>query len=254
MDLSRTALVIAAHGDRGSVERNAVLRKHAASLREHAIFESVSYGVLNGEPALAAALREASLRHPQRILIYPFFMSGGYFVRKVLPERANEAGLSQPVHVLEPLGLDPALPDLLLRRSLAAALDAGFAPAQTRLIIAGHGSKLGRASAEATEAIADAVRDKAAFAKAITAFIEEPPFIADALAAEPSPAVIAGLFSGEGMHGHDDLGAAIAQASAPCVYTRPIGADPEIVALIKNAVLKAACNLADQPAEFGKIL
>ncbi len=234
-----TALVLAAHGDRGGFDRNAVLRRHASSLQERDLFKTVSYGVLNGEPALADALRGADKANADRMLIYPFFMSGGYFVQKILPERLREAGLATRARILEPLGLDPALPGLLLSRSLSTARDAGLDPAHTRLLIAGHGSKSGRASAEATEAVASAVRSKAEFAKVASAFLEEPPFIAEALRAEPEPAVVAGFFFGEGMHGHDDIPQAIEEAAVRCVYTRSVGNDPAIPALVEAAVRRA---------------
>jgi sirohydrochlorin cobaltochelatase len=238
-DLTRIAVVLAAHGDRGSVERNAVLRAHAARLRERNKIGAITHGVLNGEPALPKALQLAENIRPDLVLVYPFFMSGGYFVKKVIPERMASVALSRPVRALEPLGLDPALPDVLFRRSLETAAGAGLAPEQSRLLIAAHGSKIGRASAERTEAIAETVRAKASFYEVTTAFIEEPPFIADALRAADRPIIVAGLFSGDGMHGHDDLGEAMREATVPCVYTRPIGGDAEVSRLIEAAIERA---------------
>jgi sirohydrochlorin ferrochelatase len=237
-DLSRIAVVLAAHGDRGSVERNAVLRALAARLRDNARFGAIYCGVLNGEPALADAMREAERAGPDLILVYPFFMSGGYFVKKVLPERIAQAGIRRPHEILEPLGLDPALPGLLLRRSLQAASEAGFSTGQTRLLLAAHGSKIGRTPAETAEAIARAIRARSPFTEVTTAFIEEPPFIAESLRATALPTVVAGLFSGDGMHGHDDVGEAMKGASAPCAYTRPVGSDPEVATLIEALVLR----------------
>jgi sirohydrochlorin ferrochelatase len=239
-DSGRIALVLAAHGDRGGSDRNAVLRRHASSLRGRGRFEAVTFGVLNGQPPLVHALKVADGTSAARLVVYPFFMSGGYFVRKVLPERIGQVKLVLPVQILEPLGLDPSLPGLLLRNSLKAARDAAFEPKTARLVIAGHGSKFGRASAQATEAIADAVRSKAVFAKVTAAFLEEAPFITDTLKAENMPMVVAGFFSGEGMHGHDDVIEVIKMAAGPCVYTRPIGGDPDIPELIEAAVLNAA--------------
>jgi sirohydrochlorin cobaltochelatase len=231
-----TAIVIAAHGDRGSAERNAVLRCHAEALRLGGRFAYAGHGVLNGEPQIESVLKEAESAGAQRVLIYPFFMSGGYFAGKVLPQRILKASLAVPVTLLEPLGLNPALPPLLLRRSLDRAREAALAPENTRLIVAAHGSKFGRASAEAAEQVAEVVRRESPFYETVTAFIEEPPFIADALRSATQPVVVAGLFSGEGLHGHDDLDAAIQRAGAPCVYTRPIGGDPSIPGIIEAAI------------------
>jgi sirohydrochlorin ferrochelatase len=232
------ALVLAAHGDRGGADRNAVLRQHAARLRDNGVFKSVSYGVLNGEPGIVDVLTEADGTKAARILVYPFFMSGGYFAGKVLPERLAQARLTAPVRVLPPLGLDPALPELLVARSLDAAKNAGFEPAETRLLVAGHGSKIGRAPAAATEKVANAVRSRGQFRTVATAFLEEPPFLADALRAGNRPTVVAGFFVAEGMHGHDDVPGAIREAAIPCVYTRPIGSDPGIPALVQAAATK----------------
>ncbi len=235
-DLGRIAVVLAAHGDRGSSERNAVLRRHAENLKLRALFKAVTYGVLNGKPPLIDALGDADRVNADQVLVYPFFMSEGYFVKKILAERIEQSGVSAPVHILQPLGLDPLLPGLLGRRSVSAAQDGGLDPAQARLLIVGHGSKFGRASAEATEAIANKVRATSAFLKVTTAFLEEPPFVADALAAEKIPTVVAGFFSAEGMHGHDDVPDAIKAAGTFCVYTRPIGSDPGISKLIEAAI------------------
>ncbi len=238
-DFSQVAVLLAAHGDRGTAERNAVLRAHETRLRETRTFGWVGHGVLNGEPQFADALLEAGRSEPDLIVVYPLFMSSGYFVRKVMPDRIAASNLSVSVRVLEPLGADPALPALLLRRALQSAADASINPSRSHLLIAAHGSKIGRTPAEAAEAVAAAVRAVSPFALVQTAFIEEPPFIADLLREAKVPIIVAGLFSGDGMHGHDDVGRAIGEACVPCAYTRPIGGDPEVTALIEDSVIKA---------------
>jgi len=238
-DFSQVAIVLAAHGDRGSVERNAVISAHAARLREKKVFGWTGYGVLNGEPQLSGALLEADRARRALLLVYPVFMSGGYFVRTVIPSRIAPLSLSCPLRMLEPLGLDPALPGLLLRRALRTAGEAGIAPSDANLLIAAHGSKIGRASAETAEDIAAQLRAGAPFLDVSTAFIEEQPFIADSLRKAEKPTIVAGLFSGDGMHGHDDVARAMRSASVPCAYTRPIGSDPEVTALIEAAILRA---------------
>jgi sirohydrochlorin ferrochelatase len=238
----RAALVLAAHGDRGTAERNAVLRGIAQILADKGRFAAVFYGVLNGEPAVGEALRNAAAARPACVLVYPMFMSDGYFVKKVLPERIRVAA-SATVRLLNPLGLDPGLPEIILRRSLQSAKTAGFDPTEADLLLVGHGSKLGRASAEATEGVAQRLRAMAAFATVSTAFLEEEPFLEEAFARAERPLVVAGLFSGEGMHGHDDIPSAMERAAVPCIYTRPIGGDPAIAELIERAALGALSDL-----------
>ncbi len=241
MPAPEVALVLAAHGDRGSAARNAVLCRHASSLKDK--FRSVSFGVLNGEPRLGDALAEAECTDASLIVVYPFFMSGGYFVSVKLAREIERAKLAKTATVLPPLGHDPALPPLLLEHSVGIAKAAAYDPAVTRILIAGHGSKFGRASAEATEAAAEAVRRASPFAKVATAFLEEPPFLADMLQTEKMPAVVAGFFSGEGMHGHDDVPQIMEKSGVPCIYTRPIGSHPQIPMLIEAAVRKAIDHL-----------
>jgi sirohydrochlorin ferrochelatase len=238
-DFSKVAVVLAAHGDRGSTERNAVLSAHAARLRDKCVFASVSHGVLNGEPQLTDVLGAADSIRPELLLVYPFFMSGGYFAKSVIPSRIASVALSSPLKVLEPLGLDPALPGLLLRRALRTADESGFKAEESLLLIAAHGSKVGRASAETANAIAAQVRTEAPFASVATAFIEEPPFIEESLRETKVPAIVAGLFSGDGMHGHHDVTRAMQGASVPCAYTRPIGSDPEVTVLIETSIYQA---------------
>jgi sirohydrochlorin ferrochelatase len=239
----RVALVVAAHGDRGSADRNAALKAHTRRIGERNLFAGVFCGVLNGEPDLAKALREAEEASCERILVYPFFMSGGYFVDIKLRERIAAAKLCASVHVLRPLGLDPALAGLLLERSIHAACASGFEVGRTALLVGGHGSKRRGASAEATEAAARFMRTHSPFLEVATAFIEEKPLVCDTLARLSAPTVIACFFSGEGLHGGHDVPAAMRRARAPCVYTRPIGTDPAIAVLIEDAALAALANL-----------
>lgn len=227
-----TAVVLAAHGDRGGGFTNAALFAHRHALDAAARFLSVSAGVLKGAPALEDALADAQASGAGRIVIYPFFMADGFFVRTRLAERVSAANLQVRWEILPPLGIDPGLPGIILNRALAAAADAGFAPATTTLIVAGHGSKLGPASADATRAAAEAIADAAVFGAVTTAFLEEPPSIEEALRAARSPVVVSGFFSGEGMHAVDDVPYALANSRTRAIYAGPIGPDPAISELI----------------------
>lgn len=235
---ARAAVILAAHGDRGGRDRNAVLRRHADALRARGLFGAVGYGVLNGEPNLEKALHDVDSANAEFVLVYPFFMSSGYFVERVRA-RVAAARPARQVLLHAPFGLDPTLPALLFDRCLEAAREAEFDPATARLLVIGHGSKFGRASADATNSAAAAIAQRGVFLKVKTAFLEEPPFLAEALSAERIPTVAAGFFAAEGMHGHDDVPEAIATADVPCIYTRPIGSHPGIAALIETAAIDA---------------
>lgn len=229
-------ILIAGHGERGGNADNGVLlalRDRVATL----VAAPVEAGVLSGEPSIDHALQALARGGCERILVYPFFMSDGYFVRTVVPERLARCGVSLPWRVLPPLGLDIMLPALIRRRALAETVSAGWRPAKTRLLIVGHGSSKSRASAEATRVAADNVAMIKQFKNVETAFLEEPPYIADRVGREHGPTVIAGFFSAEGLHARDDIPAAIAWTGAR--YTGPIGAEPEIAEFVASAIRRA---------------
>lgn len=243
-DAADTALVLAAHGERGGARDNASLLSHRDALAARGIFQAVSAGTLRSDPDFDEALATGASSGAGRILVYPFFMSDGYFVRRVLAERITDAGVKVPVDVLGPLGCDPDLCALLLERAGASAAQAQFAPEATRLLVVGHGSKFGRESAEATEAMAEMVRGAGPFAYVETAFLEEPPMVTDALAGDQRQTVVAGFFSGDGMHAHDDVPAAIKETGANAVYTGAIGAHPRVPDLIMSAALASLAGAA----------
>ncbi len=233
------AVVIAAHGDRGGSTRNEGLAAHVAALAGTNRFASVSAGVLNGEPSLEDALTKADASGAKQIIIYPLFMSAGYFVKTVLADRVSAAGMKTPTGILQPFGLDNRVPLLMLENTLRAAKDAGLDPATTRLLVAGHGSKFGPENADSTKRAARSLSPHSPFARIETAFLEEAPFIADALGNYSGTSVVAGFFSGDGMHASDDIPEAIQQSGARALYSGPIGLHPRIPELIASTVHNA---------------
>jgi sirohydrochlorin ferrochelatase len=234
-----TAVVLAAHGDRGGAFANTALLAHRSLLADSGCFAVVTAGVLKGEPTLESALAEAKVSGASRVVVYPFFMADGFFVRTRLSERVAAAGLTGRWEIFPPLGVDPGLPDLMLTHAESAAAAAGFDPAATTLVVAGHGSKFGPASADATRAVASAIEDARVFASVTSAFLEEPPSIEEALRAATEPVVVSGFFSGDGMHAADDVPAAVAKSKVKAIYAGPIGGEPAVGALILSR-LRAA--------------
>ncbi len=232
------AAVLIAHGDRGGTAPNAALEAQAVAVRELTGLQ-IATGVLKGEPTLEQALKEAAQSGSERVAVYPLFMADGYFVQKV-GERIKAVGVMLEPVLLAPLGLDPGLPEILIQESLAAAAGRGFEPASTRLLVVGHGSKLGPASATATRKAAARAALARRFATVTTAFLEEEPFLEDALRTTAStPTVVCGFFFGNGMHAGEDVPEAIAETGAKAVYTGAIGNSPAVAPLIA-ASLRAA--------------
>ncbi len=235
----RISLVLAAHGDRGGDDPNRSLDGHAAALSLSQRFSFVGLGLLKGEPSLEHALHAAAGSGGE-VVVYPFLMAGGFFADKVLVRRVQEAGFEHRCRILAPLGSDPALPGLIADAACGRARAAGLAPETSTLLMVGHGSKLGPASRLATEAAAQAIRGLAAFASVATAFIEEPPRVADALSVLDGPVVVLGFLSGDGLHAGEDIPAAIAASGRCALYAGSAGTLPGLPALIEAAAFGGA--------------
>ena len=138
-------------------------------------------------PEALAALGDRTIH------VVPFFMEDGYFTRIAVP-KALAGG--QNLRFYPPIGTHPGMVDLIRNRI------AGHAPSD--IVLVGHGSAKSPGRRYA-------LHDHAEQLGARVAFLEEPPFLPDALAdaAGPSVAVI-GIFAGEGGHVRDDLPALIA--------------------------------------------
>lgn len=233
---AKHAAVLVAHGDRGGPAPNAALHAQTEAVRALTGLPIVTAGVLKGEPTLEDALAQAASSGAARISVYPLFMADGYFMRKVR-ERVEATGISSEPSILAPLGLDPALPDILVAEAAGIAPLRGFDPLSSRLLIVGHGSKLGPASANATRKAAARAALARRFASVTTAFLEEQPFLDDALAAAgQTPTVVAGFFFGDGMHGGEDVPDAIAETGANAIYTGAIGNSAAVAPLIAAAL------------------
>lgn len=248
-ETARVALLIAAHGERGEGATNDGVKAIAQSVSAHRLVAEVGVGFINGTPDIGEAF--AGLTAP-RIIVYPLFASSGYFTRDRLVQLLDEANSeSRNVEVLPPLGLDPGLPDLVLDRASQVARENGFAPEATSVILLAHGSRRNSASREATEQVARAIEGRAAFRSVGIALLEERPFLAEAMAPVLGPAVVVGMFSGEGMHGASDAPRLIAELNRKdVVYAGVIGNVSGIENLIARAVAEALRRTVIAAAEW----
>ena len=191
-------LLLVAHGQRRQAAANCRLAAPAARIAAQWPHILVEAAVLNGEPSLEQALTLAAGRKLRHLLVYPFFMSAGYIVKRMLHRHLADSAPTK-IAVMRPLGHQPGLPSLLLKESLRTADAAGFVPPQTRLLVVGHGSRLAREPPASTARIADSVRNSGIFAAVKPAFLEEQPLLRSELKNAGLPTVVAGFFSGEGV-------------------------------------------------------
>jgi len=236
-------LLIAAHGERSPDATNDGVRRIAQAVAAHRLVEEVAVGFINGTPAIGEAF--VTLTAP-KVMVYPLFASSGYFTRDRLVQLLDEANdEGRNVEMLPPLGLDPGLPDLVLDRATKIARANGFALEASTVILLAHGSRRNSASREATEQVARAIEGRAAFRNVGIALLEERPFMDEAMAAVEGPAVVVGMFSGEGMHGARDAPRLIAELCRnDVVYAGVIGNVAGIEDLVARAVAEAVRRAA----------
>lgn len=236
--VSQTALLLAAHGERRPDAGNEGVLRIAQGVSDRGLVSEVAVGFINGVPAIKDALDTIAAR---RIIVYPLFASSGYFTRDRLVQLLDEAnGQNREIQVLPPLGLDPGLPDLVAAFAGQAAREHGFALQACTVIFLAHGSRRNSASREATEHMVRAVEKLAAFQAVRIALLEERPFLDETAASVSGPAIVVGLFSGEGMHGARDAPKLIAELGREnIVFAGVIGGAPGIADLVARSVAEA---------------
>jgi len=143
------------------------------------------------------------------IYVVPNFISEGYFTKTVIP---REMGLEGPVTVrngktikyCEPAGNHPEMTALLMREARAVAPDA--APSETSLLIVGHGTGLNDNSATAAKHQVAEISKAGEYAEVLSAYMEEPPLIAewDTFTSQPNVVVVP-FFISDGLHSYQDI-------------------------------------------------
>ncbi|MGL9618630.1 CbiX/SirB N-terminal domain-containing protein [Bradyrhizobium sp. U531] len=232
------ALLLAAHGERRPDAGNEGAFQLARALASRSLVAEVAIGFISGTPGISEALETLTAR---RILVYPLFASSGYFTRDRLVQLLDEAkGDGRSIDMLPPLGLDPGLPDLLCDQAVACARDHGYAPEACTFVLLAHGSKRNPASRQATEQVAREIETRAACREVVVAFLEEQPSLEEAAQSIHGPAIVLGLFSGEGLHGAKDAPKLVARLGRPeVVFAGIMGSGPGIEDLVARAVVAA---------------
>jgi len=229
--LNRSAIIVS-HGQPSDPEpAEATLAAFAAEVGRALPDWQIASATLAKPGALEAAL-QGSGPHP---LIYPLFMTAGWFTGDELRKRLRD----RQADILPPFGLDPGLPDMtaeLLRDVMARE---GWQPSETRLFIAAHGSGRSRNSARDTQAFARALTGRMSFADIRIGFVEEAPYLADMAFDLGHQAICLPFFAAKGGHVLDDIPEALELADFKGVALEPIGTAPGVAALVARALTGA---------------
>ncbi len=106
------------------------LRAHAERLRVQGLSPLVAVGYLNySDPPFIDAVAECVAAGATRILVTPYFLIPGYFVKVDLPKAVAEAQARFPqvaFVVAQPIGFDERLADALIESAKAAVGPEGW--------------------------------------------------------------------------------------------------------------------------------
>jgi sirohydrochlorin ferrochelatase len=222
-------LLLMAHGERREGAENDAARRLASDLRARDLFAQVEIGFLRGEPTLAQALRRLG---GAEVVVYPLFMTDGHVARasrEQLRLHAQTGEGAQSLRLMAPLGLDPALADVIAERAAAAAARAGHYPGNVGLTLVAHGSSREGASRAAAQALVERLRMLGLFGHVDAAYLEEPPVLPDVLSNLDRPTILVGLFCGDGLHGGVDIPRAVETLERrDVVFAGNAGTWPEI--------------------------
>jgi sirohydrochlorin ferrochelatase len=104
-----------------------------------------------------------------------------------------------------------------------------------------HGSARDSASQVATDTLAARIGRLGLFADVRAAYLEQAPSLAETLSSSRAPAVVVGLFAGEGLHGGTDVVRIIAEAGrSDIAFAGNAGSWPEIAEIVVCAVERRA--------------
>ncbi|MDR3458222.1 MAG: CbiX/SirB N-terminal domain-containing protein [Verrucomicrobiae bacterium] len=214
-DLTGSTLVVLGHGTTLNDQSAAPVRQHAAELRRRKLFAEVREAFWKQEPQVNKVLAEITA---PRVFIVPMFISEGYFSTEVIP---TELGFSFPdnlklktndseLHYCLPVGSHDLMTTVILARAKEVVEKFPFPrapkPADTTLLIAGHGTGRNVNSRRAVERQVDLIRALNVFGDVGAVYMEEAPFIKDChLAARTRNLVVVPFFISDGLHAVEDI-------------------------------------------------
>jgi len=209
-DRNATALLIVGHGSTVNPDSSAPTLAHAAEIRRRRMFADVACAFWKEEPSLRDAVFLFDNPAIKDVYVVPNFISEGYFTQTVIPRelelngRKTKRANGQMWNYCEPVGNDPSMTDLLLKRAKEIAPDAP--EESTTLIIAAHGTDLNENSAVAAKREAAKIRQLDRYAAVLNLYMEEQPLISDWMKlTNTENVVVVPFFISDGLHSYEDI-------------------------------------------------
>lgn len=274
-DYSDAALVLVAHGSSVNADSATPAWRQAEELRRRGLFARVDAGFWKQPPSIRAVVEG---RTEPRVFVVPMMISEGYFTEQVIPRelgflaegeatfaRVQRRG-QQVWYYCEPIGTHAALAELLLAQARAVVTRHPFPrapePAETALLVAGHGTERNPNSRRAVERQVERLRQIGGYGEVHAIYMEESPRIGDGYGLTARRhLVVVPCFVSDGLHGNEDIPVLLGEPEATVRervrrgqppwrnpterqgkrvwYTGGIGSDPRIADIILERVHEA---------------
>lgn len=211
-----SALIIIGHGSTVNPDSSAPTFAHADEIRRRGVFGEVVCAFWKEEPSMRQVFYMIG---SDDVYVVPNFISEGYFTRRVIPRELELAGEitmrgAHTIKYCDPVGSHPHMTDLLLLRAREVA--PGVPPAQTSLLILGHGTSLNENSGVAVKEQVRRIAARGEYAEVFGVFMEEQPFITDWRKMVNQPNVVAvPFFVSDGLHSYQDIPVLLGIEAAP---------------------------------------
>ena len=172
--MSRSALILAAHGSDAEPEANARLSEFADRIAHRDLFDKVAIAFHRGEPTFATVLDQLDA---DEVTVVPVMTSDGYYCDEVLPRelRKNRRHTQIRLRITPPVGAHPDMVSLVERRARRLILDYNLAAEDVCVAVVGHGTPRHPRSRLATEQLAETLQRVVPCNEVLHAFLDEDP-------------------------------------------------------------------------------
>lgn len=249
ISLKEMALLVPGHGSTENFQSSQATRELAEDLRATGLFAEVHAAFWKEAPHYRDVFESVGCTE---VYVVPHFISEGYFTKQVIPRELGLRGRVTErdgfcIRYCDPVGSHPGMTDLLIERALEATK--GGDPAETSLLILGHGTGRNKDSAKAVSEQVEKIqlRDEG-FGEVLAVYLDEAPLLSDwHELSRFENVVLLPYFIAEGLHFSRDLpkmlGVESGVAEQPYEIrsrkvscAQPVGGDPAMVGFVIDQV------------------
>ena len=249
ISLTETALIVPGHGSTEDRQSSQATRDLVEELRQRGVFGEVYATFWKEEPHYREVFDSISCSD---VYVVPHFISEGYFTQEVIPRELELDGrMTQRdgfcIRYCDPVGSHPGMTDLLVQ--LRAQPQSPVAPAETSVLVLGHGTGRNANSAKAVSEQVKKIQIQAKdFGEVQAVYLDESPRLSNwHQLTKFQNVVVLPHFIAEGLHFNRDLPEMMGIddntseqpfdiRSRKVYYTQPVGVDPAMADFVIDQV------------------